>query len=117
MKVYDRVNVLGTWYDIISQTEAENPKLYDKDGMCESYSKKLIIDLSSRNDRDAVENEDDYFHFILRHEGFHALFHEIGHGEDYCRDEMLINMLASLYPKIRKIMDFLDKINLDENNT
>ena len=112
MKKYGNINVLGTWYEILNQTEADNPKLYDKDGMCEAYSKKIIIDTSVKDDKDAFDNSDDYFHFILRHECFHAFFHEIGHGEDYCRDEMLINILAHLYPKIRQIMDEIDKIKI-----
>ena len=112
MKKYGKVNILGTWYDVYNQTEEDNSKLYDKDGICESYSKKLIIDTSVKSDKDAFENVDDYFHFILRHEAFHAIFHEIGHGEDYCRDEMLVNLLAHLYPKIKRIMDDLNDIEI-----
>ena len=108
MKKYGKINIFGTWYDLYNQTENDNPKMVGKDGMCESYAKQLIIDTSVKNDKDAFANVDDYFHFILRHEAFHAIFHEIGHGEDYCRDEVLVNILAHLYPKIRQIMDKLD---------
>ena len=113
MKKYGDINILGTWYQVLNQTEEENSKIFDKDGMCELYSKKLIIDTSTKNDKEAVENIDDYFHSVLRHECFHAIFHEIGHGADYCRDEALIDILASLYPKIRKIIDAVDNIKIN----
>lgn len=114
MKKYGKINILGTWYNIINQTEAENPKLFEKDGMCERYSKEIVIDTSFRHDREACERIDDYFHFVLRHEALHAIFHEIGHSEDYSCDEQLINILAQLYPKIKPIMDALDKIDFRE---
>ena len=113
MERYGDINILGTWYQVINQTEEENPKIFDKDGMCEPYAKKIVIDTSSKTDKDAVENIDDYFHAVLRHECFHAIFHEIGHGADYCRDEVLVDLLALLYPKIKKIMDAADNRKID----
>lgn len=113
MKKYGKINIFGTWYDILNETEDDNPKMYDKDGMCEVYAKRLVIDTSVKDDKDVVDKVDDYFHYILRHEAIHAIFHEIGHGEDYCHDEMLVNILAYLYPRVRPILDALDNIEID----
>jgi len=38
-----KVNILGTKYDVLFQKESENPKLETANGLCEYYSKKVIV--------------------------------------------------------------------------
>ena len=37
------VNILGTQYEIVVQSEKENPKLESANGLCETYARKLIL--------------------------------------------------------------------------
>lgn len=113
MKNQLKVNILGTDYTLANESSEINPKMKDAAGLCEVYSKRIIIDTSPKNYEDTVENFDDFCHRALRHEGFHALFHEVG-LTDYYEDETLVEMLAILYPRIKKIMDTLDSIDIDK---
>lgn len=106
------VNILGTEYIISCETESENPALAGNSGLCEPYSKRIILDTdSSLNGVMLVENFDGYCHRVLRHEAFHALFFEAG-WQKYYLDEDLIEALAVLYPKMKEIMDKLDTMEI-----
>lgn len=107
-----KINILGTDYKIVCETEEENPALAGNSGLCEPYSKRIILDTdSSPNGVMLVENFDGYCHRVLRHEAFHALFFEAG-WQKYYLDEDLVEMLAVLYPKIKEIMDKLDATDI-----
>lgn len=105
------VNILGTDYDVLIQND--NPKMKDSDGFCEWVAKKIIIADYYRYDEDVLENIDDYIHKVIRHEAFHALFAEMG-MKKWMQDEELVDMLAMQYPKIRKIMDECDALDLPQ---
>lgn len=103
------INVLGTEYEIIKQND--NPKLEGANAICEWLSKKIIYTDDYRDSNDCLDNIEEYMHKVLRHEAFHALFAEMG-IEKWLLDEELVDMLAMQYPKIRKIMDACDRMNL-----
>lgn len=109
------INILGERYEVVIETEDVNPKLKDADGICEVYSKKLILDLSYTKDPDCFDNITEYVHKVLRHEAFHAFFAEMG-IKGWFQDEELVDMLAMQYPKIRKIMDECDSLKLEGVN-
>lgn len=98
-----KVNILGTDYEIKQQTKEENSKLGDYNGLCECYSKEIIVATGYENEPDTVNNVFDFKKAALHHELFHAIFHESGLSQ-YCEDEVLIEFLAQQYPKIEKIM-------------
>lgn len=108
------IDILGVEYSVFVETEKENPKLIGNDGLCELYSKSIILDTSSKSDKEAFDNIEEYYHKVLRHECFHAIFAECG-LDKYCRDEVLVDMLAFLYPRIEKIMKDAKKVG-DEIN-
>lgn len=97
-----KIDILGTIYTVERQSWKDNSKLIENDGLCETYSKRLIINQPQEGAYD-LENIDDYFDKVLRHEIFHAIFHEIG-LDKYSQDETLVDALSILYPKIEKIM-------------
>ena len=101
------INILGTDYEILFQTEKENPKMEGNDGICEPYSHKIILDVSNQYNKFNVDNIEDYFAKVLRHEIIHAFFFEAG-LESYGKDEMLVEVLAKLLPKIVKAMRTFD---------
>ena len=44
LELKDKVNILGTEYSIKGQIGKETPKLEHADGICEFYSKEIVID-------------------------------------------------------------------------
>lgn len=98
------LDILGTKYEVIEQTEAENAKLEDADGLSEFYSKQLIIEKKDGSGKLDWANFQEYKNHVLRHEIMHAVFAESG-LMDYYRDETLVDYLAIMYPKIKAIMD------------
>lgn len=103
----ETINILGTQYEILFQTEKENPKMEGCDGICEPYSHKIILDLSAEPDKFTVDRIEDYYSKVLRHEVIHAFFFEAG-LESYSKDELLIEWLAKMLPKINKSMAEVD---------
>lgn len=106
------VNILGTEYDVLEQSEGENKKLEQCDGLCEQYSKKIVINdcKVSENDIMRVDNFEEYKKKVARHEVFHAYFGESGlmGNSDYAENEELIDWLAIQSPKIFKTFQELE---------
>lgn len=106
-----RVNILGTEYEIVEQSENENPKLKDCNGLCEQYSKKIVISDFEycKDDTMLVENFDEFKKKVLRHEVVHAFFGESGLKSncDYAENEELVDWLAIQSPKIFKVFQEL----------
>lgn len=106
------VNILGTEYEIFEQSERENRKLENCAGLCEQYSKKIVLNdcKDSENDIMRVENFEEYKKKVARHEIFHAYFGESGlrSNSEYAENEELIDWLAIQSPKIFKTFQELD---------
>ena len=100
------IDILGTPYNIKFCTSQEYPKLdtRDADGLCEQYSKEIIIRTGYEYESGCYNNILDYREKVLRHELFHAIFHECG-LDKYSNDEDLVNFLALQYGKIVNIMN------------
>ena len=103
------VNILGTEYEVITQTEEENPKLKEANGLCEVYSHKIVI-REIENTLDSYENLEAYKRKVLRHEVIHAFFSESGlrNNSDYAENEELVDWIAIQFPKIAKVFEELD---------
>jgi hypothetical protein len=103
------VNILGTEYEIISQTEEENPKLEDLDGLCEIYSKKIVL-CDIKPDKNTVENFEAYKRKVLRHEIVHAFLEESGLScnTDWARNEEMVDWIAIQFPKMLKAFESLN---------
>lgn len=97
-----KINILGTEYEIVMQTEAENPKLEDANGLCEFYSKKIVLRTGYEEEKNAFDNIFDFQVKVLRHEIIHAFFHESG-LDSYAEDETLVDYLAVQIPKLSSI--------------
>ena len=103
-----KVNILGTYYEIIEQTSEENPKLDDANGICEIWSKKIVLDADMiEPHKMLVEDPEQYKSKVLRHEIVHAFFAESG-VLNYCNDEGLVDYLAVQLPKMVKAMNEVD---------
>ena len=103
------VNILGTDYEIITQTEEENPKLKEAYGLCEMYSKKIVLS-DIKEDVMNVDNIEAFKRKVVRHEIIHAFFAESGlrSSSDYAQNEELVDWIAIQFPKILKVMGELE---------
>lgn len=107
-----QINILGTSYEIITQTERENPKLEDANGLCETYSKQIVL-LDIKQDKMTFSNLEEYKKKVLRHEIIHAFFAESGlrNNCEYACSEELVDWIAIQSPKILKVFK---ELNIDE---
>ena len=72
-----KINILGAEYEVLYQTEEENSKLRENDGVCELYTKQIIL---AKKPHDIMEfdNIEKYWKKVLRHEIVHAFIFESG---------------------------------------
>lgn len=100
------INILGTPYEIIEQSEKENPKLKDAVGICEQYSKKIVLSdwLSNPTDEMAVENPEEFRKKVLRHEIIHAFLGESGlrNESEWAENEEMVDWFANQFEKIHR---------------
>ncbi len=109
-KIAKTVNILGTEYKVIEQTESDNKKLENANGLCEMHSKKIIIDTmeSAQDDVMTVEKIEDFKKKVLRHEIIHAFLYESGLWENtnareaWATNEEMTDWIAIQSPKIFK---------------
>lgn len=103
------INILGTPYEVIEQSPEENPKLEEACGICEQYSKKIILAdyLREPKDKMTVEYPEEFRKKVLRHEIIHAFLGESGlRGESsWAEDEEMIDWLAIQFEKIYKAFE------------
>ena len=95
-----KLNILGTKYDYIETTESEDSKLCNKDGYCDSYAKKIVVENGHNEiDPDNIGDFDSFRKKIKRHEIIHAFLYESGipvHSEER------VDWLAWQFPKLLK---------------
>ena len=101
-----KVNILGTEYEIIEQTEEQNPKLKNNNGLCEIYSHRIILNADIQEDELTYENFQEFKNRVLRHEIIHAFFAESGlrGNSEYAENEELVDWIAIQLPKINKVL-------------
>lgn len=101
------INILGTPYEVIEQSESENPKLEDACGLCEQYSKKIILADYLRDPKEemAVEHPEEFRKKVLRHEIIHAFLGESGlRGESsWAENEEMVDWFAIQFEKIYQV--------------
>ena len=102
------LNILGTEYEVIEQSKAENPKLNGAFGLCEIWAKKIVLDSEMIAPQpNLVDSPELLKKKVLRHEIVHAFFVESG-LLDFCYDETLVDHLALQVPKLVKVMQDAD---------
>ena len=106
-----KINILGQEYEVKIQNEEENPKLKKADGVCEIYSKEIIV-CDVQEDEETFNNMQEYRNKVLRHEIIHAFIHESGLDvmSDWARNEEMVDFFAYQIPKIAKLFKELEII-------
>lgn len=110
-----KVNILGQEYTIKFQSEEENPKLKKADGICEFYSKEIIV-CDVKEDEETFNNMREYKNKVLRHEIIHAFIHESGLDvmSEWARNEEMVDFFAYQIPKIAKLFNEIKNIQEEE---
>ncbi len=108
MKDIISINILGTPYKLIFETEQENPKLIEHDGYCDWTSQTIVIDKSVlvRTDVRDYANLSEYCKNVVRHEIIHAFLDESGLS-GYSHDEKLVDWMARQWEKIDAVFDLI----------
>lgn len=98
-----KVDVLGTAYEIKEQTEEENPKLKDASGLCEMYTRTLVV-RKLKDEPGVYDNIEAYGRKVLRHEIIHAFLAESGLRSNcsFAENEELVDWIAIQFPKLAK---------------
>ncbi len=103
-----KADILGTEYTIKRRKKADDPKLKDCDGYCDSSIKQIVVETF---ERDALSKED------LRHEIVHAFLDESGlrsctHscGQGWARNEEMVDWIATQAPKMLRVFQQADCI-------
>lgn len=96
-----KINILGQDYQIKVQTAMENPKLIGANGICEFFSKEIIVDVA-KPEATTFNNLDEFNKKVLRHEIIHAF---LGESElrRYMEDEDLVDWIAIQFHKIEEV--------------
>lgn len=98
----EKVNILGTDYEMETRKWDDDRKLHDANGYIELYSKKMII-CELNPDCLTVEKLSEKIKQTKRHEIGHAFLYESG-MRHYCEDETLVDWLSIMIPKMVKVM-------------
>ena len=75
----------------------------DNYGECDRYTKIIRINKDAFEGENVTFNPDGAIRKTVRHELFHAIFHEAG-LDCYAEDEVLVDALAILFPKIEQLI-------------
>lgn len=98
----NRVYILGTPYEV-KMVNSESMFNKENAGECDRYDKHIYINKDVFEGEDVTDNKTEYLCQIIRHEAIHAALHEAG-LDCYSEDEVLVDALAVLIPKIEKAM-------------
>lgn len=115
------INILGTEYQILIQNKKQNPKLENANGLCEYYSKKIILDdfEGAKEDVLCVENLEEFKKKVLRHEIIHAFLGESGlrASSEWAENEEMVDFFAIQFPKILQAFRDAGAIQREQSNS
>lgn len=107
----NKVNILGTEYALVRYKAADDPKLDECDGYCDT-SVKLIVVEDYEPDPKSKNDLEDYAKQVMRHEIIHAFMFESGLDSNgivfdgaWPRNEEMIDWFAIQSPKIFKAFE------------
>lgn len=96
------IKILGENY---TYTE-EDPKEYDfngSDGFCRVLDKEIFVKIKDAHAGISDKAKQERYEHVITHELVHAFMHES--GRDYDEDELLTDWIATMIPKINKVLN------------
>ena len=111
------VNILGTNYTIIFESEDKDTRLKDNWGFTDFYTKEIFIrkDIDQETEN-SCKNLIYFKNKVLRHEIIHAFLYESGLNENskssmsWAENEEMVDWFAIQYPKLKAIFK---KLNIE----
>lgn len=107
-------NVLGTDWTLRFEDESCSPRYQEHNGWCDSSTKQCHVCYRTQN-KMTLENPYDFYNSIARHEVIHAFLYESGivsaaiiRTNKWCKDEMMIDWMATQMPKIYEVFKHLE---------
>jgi hypothetical protein len=96
-----KVNVLGVNYTIEFKTEKEYLALRTCDAFCDTTVKKIIIKKIER-DENTIEDLNEYYKKVIRHELIHAFIYESGLDENstWATNEEMVAWISIQFDKL-----------------
>ncbi|MCR8969281.1 hypothetical protein [Facklamia sp. 7083-14-GEN3] len=113
MEELAKVNVLGTEYTVIQESDDERGKLSiqsNYDGYCDFTSKTIYISDISEDNGYIKDNLLEHRNRTIRHELVHAFLYESGldHNSDWARNEEIVDWVAIQFPKLKTMFEEID---------
>ncbi|MDM8310828.1 MAG: hypothetical protein E6X21_15720 [Clostridium sp.] len=113
-----KINILGTEYKLKFGTSEKYPKLNaaNANGLCEGYSKELIIDDFEPDDT-TYDNIEEFKNKVVRHEIIHAFLIESGlaSSSSWAENEEMVDWIAIQFPKLLKAMNEADALTNEKS--
>ncbi|MCI8632499.1 MAG: hypothetical protein HFE64_03320 [Lachnospiraceae bacterium] len=104
-----KINVLGTIYDLIESSAAEDENLAEMDGYCDTSAKLCVVDdmKNAAKESFSKKNLDEYKNGTKRHELIHAFMYESGLDANsfWAQNEELVDWIALQFPKMKKAFE------------
>lgn len=105
------ISVLGTDYQLLTRSSADDPKLADNSGYCDRYEKIIVVNdfTDVQDDVMCVGNLEELRKKVTRHELIHAFLSESGLREcsEWAENEEMVDWFANQSPKIYKVFEEL----------
>lgn len=104
-----KINVLGVNYTIEFKTEKKYPTLKTCAAFCDPTVKKIIIKKIKRNE-DTVEDLNEYYKKVIRHELVHAFIYESGLDENstWASNEEMVAWIAIQFDKLNNAFEKIE---------
>ena len=102
-----KVNILGTEYTVVFDSNSKNPKLEYKDGYVDTSVKRIVIRDYFEDSVDNLEDLEEFQAKVLRHEIIHAFLHESGLDAQspWAVNEEMVDWFAIQFYKITNAID------------
>lgn len=105
------ISVLGTDYQLLTRSSADDQKLVDNSGYCDQYEKIIVVSdfTDEQDDVMCVGNLEELRKKVTRHELIHAFLGESGLREcsEWAENEEMVDWFANQSPKIYKVFEEL----------
>lgn len=104
-----KINVLGTTYTLEESNEQMDENLKDKDGYCDSSTKKCVVDEMNITGAGVKKNLPEHKKAVKRHELIHAFLFESGlESCSWAQNEEIVDWIAIQFPKLQKAFEEAD---------
>lgn len=109
-KKVSKVNVMGTEYKVVFDSNPHNPKFEYNDGYVDTLVKKIVVKDCFDDCPENLEDLEELQSQVLRHELIHAFLHESGlsHQSSWATNEEMVDWFALQFNKITNAFDLFN---------